>query len=271
MNIDALNSNEINYTLLFSTPEQDDIIFDGYSLQNIHFITSRLDYDDLWTIELNSFKFPRSNGGGVLSKYYRGRTIKLTGSIKADTEFNFNVLLDEVKKNTRKTEGLLEITINWEVRQILATVTDLSYNRDHYHITYSPITITFQTAEPFFYAKQDQILGVLAKTATFTEEMTHDGCAESNPNVIMSFWSWSAVTAVSFTDPDGRILTVSTSLVNSDILVIDCEQKIVTKNSVEIDYTGAFPIFSPGTNNFTITITWTVLVDTTISLPKNYL
>lgn len=223
------------------------------------------------TVELNSFKFPRSDGGGVLSKYYRGRQIKLVGHIKADTVENFHILLDTVKKNTRKTEGLLEIIVNGEVRQILATVTDLVYNRDHYHITFSPITITFQSAEPFFYAETDQSLGIFGKTATFTEEMTHNWGAESNPTVYMVFGTGTTATEVSFTDPDGRILTITTALTNNDILIIDSEEKIVTKNAVEIDYTGAFPIFAPGSNNFTVTFTGTILVDTTISLPKNYL
>lgn len=271
MNFDEVNISEVNHTDDSIVSLQSDIMFDGYSLQNLNFITSRLDYDDLWKVELNTFNYPRSDGGGVLSKYYRGRTIKLVGSIKKDTVTEFNDFLDEVKKNLRKTEGYLEVTINGEIRRIKATMTDLSLNRDHYHITYSPIKVTFTAVEPFFYGKIKQSFGIFAKTATFTEEMTHAGGADSNPTVYCIFGAGTSATALSFTDPSGRIITITTAITVNDILIIDSERKIVTKNSVEIDYTGAFPIFSPWSNNFTVTFTGTVLVDTTIVLPKNYL
>lgn len=271
MNFEDINVSEVNATEESIVSLQSDIIFDGYSLQNINFITSRIDYDDLTTVELNKFNFPRADGGGVLSKYYRGRTIKLEGYIKADTQTDFLTLIDEVKKNTRATEGYLEITINGEVRQIKATVTDLSYSRDHYNITMSPISITFTAQEAFFYSKTPQSLSLFWKTATFTEEMTHLWGAEAQPDVYFVFGAWTSVTAVSFTDPTGRILTVTTALADTDVIIIDSENKKVYKNSVETDYTWAFPIFSPWANNFTCTFTWTVLVDTTLVLPKNYL
>jgi hypothetical protein len=187
MNFDEVNSTEVNHTTESIVSLQSDIIFDGYSLQNLTFITSRIDYDDLTTVELNKFNFPRADGGGVLSKYYRGRTIKLEGYIKADTVSDFLTLIDEVKKRTRKTDGLLEITINGEIRMIKATVTDLSYSRDHYNITMSPISITFTAQEAFFYSKTPQSLGIFGKTATFTEEMTHAGGAEAQPTMYFIF------------------------------------------------------------------------------------
>ncbi len=47
MNFDDVNDSYVNYTSSSVVALQDDIVFDGYSLQNISFVTSRIDYDDL--------------------------------------------------------------------------------------------------------------------------------------------------------------------------------------------------------------------------------
>lgn len=59
------------YTTPSVTGSQDSIAFNGYGLQNEKIITSSIDFESLGDVELNSFKYPRTDGGGVLSRFYR--------------------------------------------------------------------------------------------------------------------------------------------------------------------------------------------------------
>ena len=152
----------------------DAIAFDGYGLQNENIITSEINFDDTGTIELNSFKYPRDNGGGVLSKFYRGREITLTVTIKESTGTAFNTLLDTFKKSIRKTEKYLDILVNDEFRRIKATCTNIDFGRKHYNVTFATAKVTFTAVEPFFYSKELQSYEILGKTGTYSEEFTNE-------------------------------------------------------------------------------------------------
>jgi hypothetical protein len=55
-------------------------------------------------VDFQTFANPDSDGGGILSKYYRTKTINLTLSIKQPTEEQLDALIDEIKYRTSKTE-----------------------------------------------------------------------------------------------------------------------------------------------------------------------
>lgn len=226
----------INYSALSQTAAEDVIAFDTFGLQNASIITTEISFDDLGDVELNSFKFPRDDGGGVLSKYYRGRNITVKVTLKAATADLLSALIDTFKRSIRGTEGYLDIVVAGETRRIKATCTKLTFGRQNYHVTFINAVITFQALEPFFYSVSAQSFQFQAQTGSFFGEFTNGGSVESNPVLYFIFSATTSVTAMSIT-AFGKTLTINTSFAVNDILIINAQTKSITKNDVEIDYT----------------------------------
>lgn len=69
-----------------------------------------------------------------------------------------------------------------------------------------------------------------------------------------------------------QAITITQTFAKNDVLEVDCDNKTVKVNGTEVDYTGVFPIFSPGTHNLVITTDFTVFTFTvTTDYTKRYL
>lgn len=249
---------------------QEVIAFDGYGLQNENIITTKIDHDDLTKVALSTFDLPRADGGGVLSRFYRGREIKLEVTVKSDTAENFQILVDTFKKNLSKTEGNLDITINGEIRRIKATATIVDFSRQNYNVTYANASVVFTTVEPYFYAASPQSWFFPGYAASFDEEITNQGSTSSNPTFYFIFGAGTAVTEIVIT-AFNRVLTITENFAPWDLLIIDSINKTITKNGTIIDFTGMFPSFPAGSCPFSVDFTGTVLIDFTLLVPKNYI
>lgn len=270
VNTFAVNEYEVNHWFAPISVGQDDIVFQGYSLQNANIITDQPNNDDLTDMEMNTSMFPRNDGAALLSRYYRGRTISIRSTLLADNETELNELIDEVKKNLRETEGNLDIKVNGVIRRIKATATNINFKREHFHLTWCPLEVTFKILEPFFYETADQTANFANISADFDAEITHKWTAKSFPVFYFFFWAGTSMSALEYAD-SMTTFTVTHAFTNGDVLIIDWEEKTVTLNGTEIDYNGRFPEFSPGLNLFSMDFTGTVLVDIATAIKKTFL
>jgi Phage tail protein len=265
-----LNDQIIGYSPVPLSVSQDPVAFDGYWLQNSSVRTTLIDSDDLGKIDLSIFDLPRDDGGWVLSKYYRGRQMRLKVSVTMDTPENLNMKIDEMKRELSKTEGNLDITVNGEIRRIRATITAIKFDRKYYNLTFVQGDITLVTAEPFFRAVNDQSWLFEWRGTDFWEEISHGWSADADPRFYYLFGSGTSASGLSLTCRN-RTIAIFRTLSPGDILVIDCDGKQVLHNGVSIDYSGMFPVFSPGSNPFHTVISGTTLADLTVIVAKNYL
>ena len=266
----TVNEREIGYSPLPLTVTQDAIAFDGFGLQNSAIRTTLIDSDNLGRVDLASFDFPTDDGGGILSKYFRGRQIRLRIAVTAATPEALNSSIDEIKRSLRKTEGNLDVTVNGEIRRIRATLTALNFDRKHYNVTFVTGDCTFTAAEAFFRAANDQSWLFQSRGTDFWEEIGHAGSADTDPKFYYVFSAGTSATQLALTCRN-RTVTVARTFAPGDVLVIDCDAKAVTHNGAAVDYSGMFPTFQPGSNPFHTVIAGTAVVDLTAIAAKNYL
>lgn len=247
-NDSTYNEQTFGYSAPPTTITQDDVAFNGYGLQNSQIVTNSIDFDNLGKVDLNTFDYAMTNGGGVLSKYFRGRTVTARITISVTDAATLNAKIDEIKRNLRYTEGFLDIRVSGTIRRIKATLTSLVFEREHYNVTYIKAVAQFVTVEPFFYDVTKQSWTIPDGDNDFFAEFTHEGSAEVDPVMYFIYGPTTTGTNLAITQ-NGVSLNIPVSVTDGDIVLVDCEKKVIQKNGVDLDYTGIFPVLHPGSNS----------------------
>lgn len=247
-------------------------MFDGYALSAWAYRVRTVDYDDLWTIDLQTFNSPMIDWGGVLSQLYRSKTVTFNMSITASTLHLLNDAIDWLKKYTMATEWRLEISVNWVVRRCKASRTSLEFNRKSYSLTFvSDVILTFVTLDPHW---TEKTATTSVETLTWDKTYTVDNTwtAPVFPITYINFDTWNAsITSVSLT-LGGNTMTITEAFADWDILTIDWGNKRVKKNNTLIDYDWVFEPLDPWENIVDVAFNWwaTVSAELTTSYFKTY-
>lgn len=243
----------IGYSTRPTIVVNDAISFNGYGLQNEYICTSEANFEDAGSPEYNSYPIPRADGNGFLSRFWRKKTIVLSGTVKMETKEELEQKIDEMKKNLYPTEGKLQYITANGARNITATLVGASFERKGYNITFCPFTITFETNEAFWYDIINESYSASGKTASYTETITNNGTAPAFAKVYFSIISATSTTSISF-NANGKTITASATFTAGDVLEINGETKEVKINSTIVDYDGTFPELNPGENIVSFTI-----------------
>ena len=280
-----LNNSQINSVALNSQKASvadansavDDLVFNGMSLQNANIVTTALKDSSTPSREIVTFKIPRNDGGGYIADYFRDRRIKVTGYITTASVAAMETLIDQMKRRLTKREGVFSRNINGQVRTIKATLDNpdqMFAKREGYHITFCPFELEFMSLEPMLHDAEyisNSNFGVT--NLNFSESIENLGTYKVPAVVVILVEADSAVTALEFkNNTNGDDIKVTTPLVTGDILVIDGENKQVTKNGVVIDYDGIFPDIEYGTNSYSlITTAASIQYTVTMKIKQAYL
>ena len=227
--------------------------------------------DDVNSISVETYDFPRQDWWGVLGYYTRGKIINISVVIQKDTEDDLNDAIDEIKNKLFIQEWLLEIKKNWAYRSARANLTSVSFNRDYEkEDILTNVEITFLTKENL----QSEENVYHTETGVNTESLALD--IENNgircPYMIyIIFWSSVSGTDWIAIEQDGYTLEISQTISPNDIVVIDGIEKRVLLNGEEIDYNWPFVLLEHGSNPVQLFITWAYTADITYIYRTNYL
>lgn len=246
------------------------IVFNGYNLQTENIITNKITVDNFPAVDYEDFDIPRWDWKGFLSKFYRSRNIEINWYLKHNTELDLQNLIDEFKNNLSRTNWIFKYITNWEYRQITATCVWLNINKEHYNITLVPFSIQLKTLESYFYLENNVSATDNSWTSPRTIQINNLWSAKSLPQIYLTF-TWVAGTNSINLNLNNRNITYSWSIVNNDIILIDCLNKQVFKNWVVVEYTGTFPLLEIWINSLLFTINGTFTCDYSIAYRKNFI
>ena len=228
-------------------------VFNWY---NLHNWTSRRvtnsNHDDLWEIELEDYDAPRTDGGFVLNKFYRSKTIVITLCLTSPTAEWLNDLIDDLKFQTSKTQGFLDIIINWVVRRREATLTSLKFWRQNYNITFvQNVVLTFKCVNPLAFSLANITNTYNWISGNYVTEINYSWKVNCFPTIYFLVHSQTDLETISV-DFNWYVFTIDEEIDAGDVLEVDGESKLVKLNWNVIYYNWPFPVLEPWLNHIEI-------------------
>lgn len=129
--------------------------------------------------------------------------------------------------------------------------------RDHFHMTMCPYEVELVALQPFGRDQNRTSTDVPTPVTSSPTVMgfVNSGTAESDSLAYITLVTAGTISQITWENTtNGDKLVISGSFSNGDQIVIDGENKVVTKNGSVIDYTGVLPKIIAGTNSFRITL-----------------
>lgn len=232
------------------------ITFNSFDLQDGNYHTKKITHRKFPERIILTEPKTRRDGFSIVDKYFEKKIIILEGTITGGSEAGLRTLIDNMKKEIRGTDKNLDIDYGGSTIRYEATVQKLEVPEDYYHLTFIPFTIEF-LCHP---------LGKATSTTNHSDNditssphnssLTITGSESPLPVITLTVDAETSMTVIKFKNTTTNSeITITRAFAATEVLEIDCENLTVKVDGTEVDFTGVFPEFDPGSNNYTITIT----------------
>ena len=234
-------------------------------------ITTDIEYRTIPSREITLESIARKPGKKFLNEEFGERRIRLSGFIEGSSASDLITKIDDLHTNvTRKKIGTLSIDANRDIQALVASV---AIAEPHYSQTIVPMSLEFVAAEPFFQGTQQiTVTSVPEGTGSITITTTISGSVFAEPTITYTPKGGTLNTNIyridiSY-DTTGEEVTWSGgnhALNNADSIAFDYTNQIITEGTSEIEASGVFARFEPGSTNLTVTYYSTSTSSTTTS------
>lgn len=227
------------------------VSFDGNDLQTDSILTASIEHESLPAKSVASFSFAHANRSAIPFVNYPSRAIRISGKIIGSSISDLDTKLDTFRGYFNNKDANLDIDYTGSTRRYIATLTGLDIDR--------PGGLKFANFDAVFTATQPFGQNVTATTAwsdtgvtTATDSQAHSFLGSAPYQLPIVTITINSVTGgdgfISFTNDanDQGILIIGQTFVADDEIEIDCVERTVKLNGNEIDYSGSFPEFPPG-------------------------
>lgn len=248
------------------------VVYNGYVLhQTNNCYLNFLNSNNGSSLELNNFDIPNDDGEGNNSYFYRSKEIAVKGMLKANTAEELQEIRDEFKMFLSKQNQILQINFNGQIRKANAFVLGLEglFEDKHYNINWIPFEIRFQILSGYWEDIRSTSITYESITTNLLEEIVNNGTFKTDPKIILNFSS-ATVSGVNITVNNSEI-SITETIKNGDLLIIDSAEKTVTLNGSVIDFDGVFPTLETGANSILVDIDGTFTVDVSILYVKRFI
>lgn len=232
------------------------VTFDGNSIQSANVLTNKIQHTDYSRRVLNRERKSQDDGFDLLDNYFSERIIIIRGSIKGSSASDLDSQIDTLKENLGGQEKNLDISFGGSTRRYVATVSDLRIPEEYYHLTVVPYEVEF-ICQPFGRDTSETNHSNDGITSSpESSSLSISGTASPRPKITITIVSETSMTAIKFENTTtSESITITRSFSAGEVLEIDTENKTVEVDDTEVDFSGVFPEFLPGTNSYTLTIT----------------
>lgn len=234
------------------------ITFNNTSLMSSPYSVRSFTAESVENREIFVYDLARQRGGHIISGQYKVKRFRMIGSIKGTSKDDLEANIDALKQLFDLYSKNLDIEYAGSTRRYIATAQHLTIERDYFNLTYAPFQVEFIVPDGVGYdtARTENTLATITDK-TQEESITIGGTvAPMDFQLTITVTDVSAISAIAF-QANGNKITLTTSVSDNDVIVFDQENLKVTKNGTEVAYTGIFPQFFVGVNNFLIEATGT--------------
>jgi hypothetical protein len=228
--------------------------WEGIGLQTLNSL-------DITNINVESWESSLSNGGGVIDKRYGNKTVTAGFYIQGSSHSDLIARIQEFKKETQWVEKNFILTIWGIKRTYTATVTRFTVPRfsklDNF---VENIQVDFLITSPLWTG--DAVTTIDTITWNIDKVISNDWDTDCLPRIILLAGDTTAVSVIrigtrSIIDTEAYDVTLTTSVVAWDIIDFNWEEKTVTKNNIELPFSGVFMSLPIGLNVYECEFTGT--------------